>query len=60
MKASADELRLRQVKWLALNGYNLALAEVGTEAVWQNVWRKFGLKQREIDQHFTGPAFLAW
>jgi hypothetical protein len=36
------------------------LAPIGQEFVWQEVWRQFGLNQSEIDEHFSGPAFLAW
>ncbi|CAG9786889.1 unnamed protein product [Diatraea saccharalis] len=48
------------VEWMALNGINLALAPVAQEAAWARVYQKLGMKKDEIDQHFTGPAFLAW
>jgi alpha-N-acetylglucosaminidase len=45
---------------MALNGINLPLAFLGQESIWLKVWRNMGLNQSEIDQHFTGPAFLPW
>uniref|UniRef100_H0VHA4 Alpha-N-acetylglucosaminidase n=1 Tax=Cavia porcellus TaxID=10141 RepID=H0VHA4_CAVPO len=50
----------REIDWMALNGINLALAWSGQEAIWQRVYLALGLTQAEIDEHFTGPAFLAW
>ncbi|XP_023409477.1 alpha-N-acetylglucosaminidase isoform X1 [Loxodonta africana] len=50
----------REIDWMALNGINLALAWSGQEAIWQRVYLALGLTQSEIDEYFTGPAFLAW
>ncbi|KAK2111862.1 hypothetical protein P7K49_011608 [Saguinus oedipus] len=50
----------REIDWMALNGINLALAWSGQEAIWQRVYLALGLTQAEIDEFFTGPAFLAW
>uniref|UniRef100_A0A0A9Y585 Alpha-N-acetylglucosaminidase n=1 Tax=Lygus hesperus TaxID=30085 RepID=A0A0A9Y585_LYGHE len=50
----------REIDWMALNGFNLVLAFTGTEAVWKEVYLELGLTQDEIDDHFSGPAFLAW
>ncbi|XP_062847924.1 alpha-N-acetylglucosaminidase [Trichomycterus rosablanca] len=50
----------REIDWMALNGINLPLAFTGQEAIWQKVYMSLGLNQTEIDQFFTGPAFLAW
>ncbi|XP_035951364.1 alpha-N-acetylglucosaminidase isoform X2 [Halichoerus grypus] len=49
-----------ELDWMALNGINLALAWSGQEAIWQRVYLALGLTQSEIDEYFTGPAFLAW
>ncbi|CAH0398220.1 unnamed protein product [Chilo suppressalis] len=48
------------VEWMALNGINLALAPVAQEAAWARVYKNLGMNKADIDQHFTGPAFLAW
>lgn len=45
---------------MALNGINMPLAFTGQEAIWQRVFLTLGLNQSEIDDFFTGPAFLAW
>ncbi|ELW54978.1 Alpha-N-acetylglucosaminidase [Tupaia chinensis] len=50
----------QEIDWMALNGINLALAWSGQEAIWQRVYLALGLTQSEIDEYFTGPAFLAW
>ncbi|MCI4374285.1 hypothetical protein PGIGA_G00004620 [Pangasianodon gigas] len=50
----------REIDWMALNGINLPLAFTGQEALWQEVYTSLGLNQTEIDDFFTGPAFLAW
>ncbi|XP_056672707.1 alpha-N-acetylglucosaminidase [Monodelphis domestica] len=50
----------REIDWMALNGINLVLAPVGQEAIWRRVYLTLGLNQTEIDEYFTGPAFLAW
>lgn len=50
----------REIDWMAMNGINLPLAFTGQEAIWQKVYLRIGLTQQEIDQHFGGPAFLAW
>lgn len=50
----------RLVDWMALNGINMPLAQGGNEAVWQRVWRSYGLTDDEIRQYFTGPAHLPW
>ena len=50
----------RFIDWMALNGVNMPLATTGEEAVWQRVWRRFGMTDEQIRAHFTGPAHLAW
>ncbi len=48
------------IDWMALNGVNLPLAITGQEAVWQKVWRKWGMSDEQIRAFFTGPAHLPW
>ncbi|XP_066954766.1 alpha-N-acetylglucosaminidase-like isoform X3 [Macrobrachium rosenbergii] len=50
----------REIDWMALNGINMPLAFTGQEAIWQRVYSKLGVTQEELDNHFAGPAFLAW
>lgn len=49
-----------ELDWMALNGVNAMLVANGEEAVWQNVLRRIGYTQKEIDDYITGPAFNAW
>jgi len=48
------------IDWMALNGVNMPLALTGQEAVWQKVWKKFGMTDEQIRSYFTGPAHLPW
>ena len=50
----------RLIDWMALHGVNMPLAITGQEAVWQKVWRRYGLSDGEIRSYFTGPAHLPW
>lgn len=50
----------RFIDWMALNGVNMPLAITGQEALWQKVWRKYGLTDEQIRAFFTGPAHLPW
>jgi len=50
----------REVDWMALNGVNLMLAQMGTEEVWQRVLAEFGYTDSEIKAFIPGPAFNAW
>ncbi|XP_034836377.1 alpha-N-acetylglucosaminidase [Maniola hyperantus] len=51
---------VEHVEWMALNGINLALAPVAQEAAWEKTYTRLGMSKDEINDHFTGPAFLAW
>ncbi|XP_045520369.1 alpha-N-acetylglucosaminidase [Pieris brassicae] len=48
------------VEWMALNGINLALAPIAQEAAWTSIYKAIGMTDDEINEHFTGPAFLSW
>ena len=50
----------REIDWMALNGINLALAFNGQELIWKQLFEQFNLTDSEINEFFTGPAFLAW
>lgn len=50
----------KEIDWMALNGFNLALAFNGQEEIWRRVYVQLGLTTEEIGMHFTGPAFLSW
>lgn len=50
----------RFIDWMALNGVTMPLALTGQEAVWQEVWRSYGMSDDEIRQYFSGPAHLPW
>jgi hypothetical protein len=50
----------KHIDWMALNAFNLVLAFNGQEAIWDRVYKKFNLTEDDINEHFTGPAFLAW
>lgn len=50
----------RLIDWMALNGVTMPLATAGQEAVWQKIWRRYGLSDEQIRAYFTGPAHLGW
>ncbi|RWS19882.1 alpha-N-acetylglucosaminidase-like isoform X1, partial [Leptotrombidium deliense] len=50
----------QEIDYMALLGLNTALMFTGQEYVWKKVFTDFGLKEEEINDFFTGPAFLAW
>lgn len=50
----------RLIDWMALNGINMPLAITGQESVWLKVWQQMGLKKKDVERYFTGPAHLAW
>jgi alpha-N-acetylglucosaminidase len=50
----------REIDWMALHGINMPLALNGQEAIWLRVWKLFGISRDELDDYFTGPAFLPW
>ncbi|CAL1530342.1 unnamed protein product [Lymnaea stagnalis] len=50
----------QEIDWMALHGINLPLAFVGQEAIFQRVYLGMGFTQADMDEHFGGPAFLAW
>lgn len=50
----------KEIDWMLLNGINMPLATIGTEAVWQNTLQKFGFSDSEIKDFIPGPAYTAW
>ena len=50
----------REIDWMTLNGINLPLALTGEEAVWQQVYRRMGFTDAELDKFFVGPAYFSW
>ncbi len=50
----------RLIDWMALNGINMPLAIQGQEYIWQKVWKKFGMTDKQIQAFFTGPSHLPW
>ncbi|MEI8203114.1 MAG: alpha-N-acetylglucosaminidase TIM-barrel domain-containing protein [Bacteroidota bacterium] len=49
-----------ELDWMALHGINMPVAMMGQEAIWQKVWKAYGITDNELDNYFTGPAFLPW
>lgn len=50
----------REIEWMALHGINRPLAMCGQEAIWVQVWNEFGIRREQLDDFFTGPAYLPW
>lgn len=49
-----------ELDFLALHGFNLALAIEGQEAVWVNTFTRFGYSAADIRQWVVDPAHLPW
>jgi alpha-N-acetylglucosaminidase len=43
-----------------LNGINMALAMVGQEYVFRQMYEDLGLTREELNGFFAGPAFMPW
>lgn len=50
----------REIDWMALHGIDMPLAMEGQEAIWQRLWRGFGVSDPDLADYFSGPAFTPW
>lgn len=50
----------KEIDFMAMNGINMPLAVVGTEAVWYETLLAFGFTKKEALRSVSGPAFWAW
>lgn len=50
----------RMIDWMAMNGINMPLAPMGQEIIWQRVYKKFGLEEKDLEDFFVGPAYNAF
>lgn len=50
----------REIDWMALHGVNTTVALVGFEAVWLNVYRRFGFSDDEILASLAPPLYLCF
>ena len=50
----------REIEWMALRGINMPLAMCGQEAIWMDLWKEFGIEYEQLNDYFTGPAYLPW
>lgn len=50
----------KEIDFMAMNGINMPLAVVGTEAVWYETLLAFGFTKKEALNSVSGPAFWAW
>jgi alpha-N-acetylglucosaminidase len=48
----------RMIDLMALYGVNAPLSVTGQEGVWQNVGRRLGLSDEQMQEFYVGPAFL--
>lgn len=50
-----------EIDWMALHGINMPLAMTGQEKIWKKIWKEsYGLTDHDLNDFFTGPAFLPW
>ena len=50
----------REIDWMALNGFNMALNLVGHEEVVRRFLKEFGFSFFEIVNYLTSPIYLPW
>lgn len=50
----------REIDWMALHGVNMPLALTGQEYIWMQVFQRLNVSLADLQEWFTGPAFLAW
>lgn len=50
----------KDLDWLALHGFDMPLAPVGTEGILYRVYSKMGLSDDEIQAYFSGPGHFPW
>ena len=50
----------RMIDWMAMNGINMPLAPMGQEIIWQRVYKKYGVSEKELKDFFVGPAYNAF
>lgn len=49
----------KHLDWMALQGINLFIAPI-QEQIWTDIYNELNMTHEEVDEHFAGPAFLAW
>lgn len=50
----------KEIDFMAMNGINMPLCVVGSEAVWYETLLQFGFTKEEALSTVSGPAFWAW
>ena len=50
----------KEIDFMAMNGINMPLAVIGSEAVLYETLMEFGFSEREALDAISGPAFWAW
>lgn len=50
----------KEIDFMAMNGINMPLCVVGSEAVWYETLLQFGFTKEEALNSVSGPAFWAW
>ncbi|KAG0301505.1 hypothetical protein BGZ98_008286 [Dissophora globulifera] len=50
----------RELDWMFLNGINMALSMVGQEYVFRHMYESLGLTREELNNFFSGPAYMPW
>ena len=50
----------KEIDFMAMNGINMPLCVVGTEKIWFETMKQFGLTTDEALKSVSGPSFWAW
>ena len=50
----------KEIDFMAMNGINMPLTPIGSEAVWYETLQEFNFTKKEALSFISGPAFWAW
>lgn len=50
----------KEIDFMALNGINFPLAITGQNIIWDRVYKKLGLTDKDLQAFYSGPAYSNW
>lgn len=50
----------KEIDWMAMNGINMPLSVLGLNEVLYQLYTGMGMKEKDLDNFFSGPAYFAW
>lgn len=50
----------KEIDWMAMNGINMPLSVTGLNEVLYQLYTSMGMKEKDLSDFFSGPAYFAW